>query len=202
MKRRVKTVLKVCVVLIMGPALTLYLAGMDLPALQLATHYVLEDGNDLRIEEDEQWSRYMKKHEGLREMLVDYLSEDLRKRTGKGKVGIQDKNPVIEHGYVTGYGLMHGTDATVGGFKVLGEVEDFKVVDGRRHATYNVAFEWNDRADWNPAWFWDRVIRLASHNLGIGREYNFHIKWTTRVEAVLEPGQARAEGNNYPFKSF
>jgi hypothetical protein len=121
--------------------------------------------------QDGVWGDYMRANGLLSAQIHDALSKDAKNRTGTGPVNIR-MSAVIQNGYSTGYEMLHGTHAGVGGFEING----FATFNEGAF-TYQVQMIWHDIIDPNPQYFMDTVYSGVLSVLG-PKDYEVHISWS------------------------
>ena len=120
---------------------------------------------------------YLKKNESLKFLINSYIIGKLVPellRSGDNEVHFNRHIPIEldDNGYDTGYGLLHGTDATVGNFHLNGKL--IKVTDKEIDGDFK--FYWKDKIDPNPKYLWDTIKASGLHILTLGKPKDYTIR--------------------------
>ncbi len=103
---------------------------------------------------------------------------------------------------ITGYNYLHGTNATVGDFKIIGFVgKKSKKCDCK--IKFSLDYIWNDKIDSNKEYWTDRVKSAVAeyYFLGLPKDYRISIKWHTNPEYnVIERQKIKVVMKGWPFK--
>lgn len=137
---------------------------------ELFNRWLSGEGGSVYMQ-DGVWGDYMRANGLLSTQIHNALSKDALSRTGTGPVNIR-MNAVIQNGYSTGYEMLHGTNAGVGGFEING----FATLSEGTF-TYQVQMIWHDIIDPNPQYFMDIVYSRILSVLG-PKDYEVHISWS------------------------
>lgn len=113
----------------------------------------------------------MRKNALLEEQIFSIFEVDAASRTRSGFFSITT-SAGIQNGYSTGYELLHGTNADVGGFNISG----FAFADGGE-VYYSTTMTWNDRIDPNFAYRRDSLYSFAEHMMHDPKDYTVQIPW-------------------------
>jgi hypothetical protein len=108
-------------------------------------------------------------------------------------------------GYVTGYEVLHGTNASAGDFEVEGFCTIRPGKDGAYTVNYDtVAYTFNDIVDANKRWSADVIFARTAANMaaalrtGPPRDYRVKIRWT-HPGVVTIPVAANVPGKATPW---
>ena len=102
----------------------------------ILSHWLSGSGEPL-ILTDGRWGDYMRENELLRRQLKNRLESDCMGRRSEGQ--FDDLfNAEIENGYNTGYEMLHGTNADVGGFEMSGTISSTSDSVGNTTICYNI----------------------------------------------------------------
>jgi hypothetical protein len=143
----------------------------------LFDHWIDGSGKTLRFINGE-WGAYMKANHSLFLKIYDYLDADAKTRAASGRIHNRLNMVMKDNDYTTGYGLLHGTDRTVGGFEIWGDVT---VNDGV--VSYDLLFTWHDIIDPNPNEdFRDGIYGPILKTFTNAKDYNIHISWSDTYE--------------------
>jgi WXG100 family type VII secretion target len=148
-------------------------------------------GEDWNINNDPNWTRYMKGNEILQGKLrghVENLALDLY-RNGKTSSPIDQTFAMkIENGEsIVGYQYLHGTNANAGGFQMNGNTKIRP--DGTGYVVeMDLSYTWNDIIDPNPEYQTDnwksRIAEIGT--LGRADPYEIHITWSEKTKVRLD----------------
>jgi hypothetical protein len=166
---------------------------------QILWWYLAGDGEARNIYDDAIWTDYMKANEGLRRQVFAKLQpvvEDVaaRKKEGRVAIGEQFHAECPENSGWTGYALLHGTDRTVGDFRLVGWAEVEDAVDPA-HDAYDIEldlrFVFNDVVNVNAKYWTDKVKNGIAEFISLGgaESYNISISWPSSCLAEVRPGQ-------------
>jgi hypothetical protein len=80
---------------------------------------------------------------------------------------------------ITGYNYLHGTNSSVGGFAIRGDVRITRK-QGACAVRFNLTYTWNDIIDSNPQYWTDQVKNAFAEliTLGSARAYTIRISWS------------------------
>ena len=150
-------------------------------------HRYLTGSGDWTIENDPNWSSYMKANESLKRTLRPRVLN--LAKTGRSELVnlVTDSFHVsIENGEgILGYQYLHGTNASVGNFQIEGVTTGMSTPKGST-VQLNLAYTWNDIIDPNPIYWTDKIKSAFAELISLGHAdgYKIHITWT--VENVIE----------------
>ncbi len=118
-------------------------------------HCMVGGGVELDLLYDEYFTSYMASNMLLRDQIEQWLMNFARGHES-GRINLT-RHAEIENGYLTGYELLHGTNATVGDFQIVGNYTS--AIDGKwKYYFFNVELTWNDIIDPNYSLFVDNVL--------------------------------------------
>ena len=118
-------------------------------------HWMVGGGVELDLFYDEYFTSYMASNMLLRDQIEQWLMNFARGHES-GRINLT-RHAEIENGYLTGYELLHGTNATVGDFQIVGNYTS--AIDGKwKYYFFNVELTWNDIIDPNYSLFGDNVL--------------------------------------------
>ena len=149
-------------------------------------HWLRGSGAELDIFYDEYFSGYMKANAILDSQIERWLSE-YASGYDVGLINIQ-KHAVIDNGYTTGYGLLHGSDGTVGDFQMSG---GFRLVQTNgNESIYRVELvcQWNDIINANYSYDSDVLLEIMIRLFGYPypyfspADYVIRIRWKVEYE--------------------
>ena len=133
------------------------------------------------------FGEYLKKNESLKTLIDSYILYELIPEFLKNEENeaLFNKSIPIElddNGYDTGYGLLHGTDASAGGFQLHGKLT--KVSDNEINGDFK--FWWCDKIDPNPSYLMDIIKSVGLHILTIGspKDYVITIPFKSKFKAI------------------
>ena len=118
-------------------------------------HWMVGGGVELDLFYDEYFTSYMASNMLLRNQIEQWLMNFARGHES-GRINLT-RHAEIENGYLTGYELLHGTNATVGDFQIVGNYTS--AINGKwKYYFFNVELTWNDIIDPNYSLFGDNVL--------------------------------------------
>lgn len=181
------------------PILLGALAGMDVQGEKILGTYLYGGGKDHDIVDDPQWTSYMMANEGLRRQIFGQLViavKDILARKRKGRFPFAEKfhAECPENSGFSGYALLHGTDRTVGDFKLIGwaEVRDaLEPADDALDIDLDLRFVFNDIVNPNKKYLMDRIRSTIGDifTLGSPESYRLSISWGSKCLAEIRPGR-------------
>lgn len=168
----------------------------------------LRGGDDWRITDDPDWSRYMRDNGVLRDQLrgpveqqaQQALDDYLVTGTETGEF-TQRFHAEIQNGEgIVGYQYLHGTDRDVGDFELKGTSNVHPRGDGTYDVTVDSGYTWNDRIDPNPKYSTDRRKSVLAEILTLGQAdpYDIHITWHAPTKLVLDGNGRVISASGYP----
>lgn len=182
------------------------LAGQDLDsdwAGRAILGRYLSGTGEWTIFNDSNWNRYMMADSGLKEALRIRLLRIARTNLDSA-FGIDETFPAkLANGEgIIGYQYLHGTNATVGGFKIRGAATNVPDATGGRIINFiSLMFTWNDVIDPNPQYGTDTIKSMIAEaiTLGAADAYTIHITWITNPSLTLDSGGGLIRASGYPF---
>lgn len=151
----------------------------------------LRGGDDWRIEDDPDWTRYMTGNEQLSDQLFDPLQGQAQAAlddyllTGRMNGDFSEtRSAVVENGEgAVGYQYLHGTNSDVGGLGFDGETQVRPQSDGTYEVVIDGSYTWNDVIDPNPQYETDtwksRFAEIVT--LGEADPYDIHVNYEART---------------------
>ncbi len=162
-----------------------FVSGYDEQGQELINRYLYGDGSPYIIDNDDKWSDYMMSNEALTVWSGSYLApigENLKEGESievnmQLSMIIQDNNPK------TGYMLIYGSNAKVGGYQIQGTIS--KGFDST--VVYDLGYTFNDVMDSNFRYVTDivhysgaNVLRAYDNNVTLNI-YDLHISWKDKT---------------------
>jgi hypothetical protein len=173
------------------------LGGMDDQGELILGTYFRGGGKPIDIFDDPEWTAYMQQNEGLRRVILGRLILAVKDIVAQGKKG---KFPITqtfhaefeENRGLSGYALLHGTDRTVGDFKLTGwaDVDDANdPADNAFDVELDLRFVFNDIVNPNPKYWTDSVRNAVAElvTLGGAESYRISISWGSSCLAEIRP---------------
>lgn len=167
----------------------------------ILARYLAGDGDwDIH---DEQWSEYMRAHEGLRQKLDHHARNVIASAAfggGEETVPVDEEFPAdIDNGEgIIGYQYLHGTNADAGGFQIHGWVRsespqndgDASDDSSERTVHYYLEYTWNDVIDPNPQYDTDVFKNGIAEAITFGgaQGYRLSITWLGAGVVTVGPG--------------
>ena len=140
----------------------------------------LYGGGITRIYDDEKWATYMMDNYYLELYVKEYLLtnyRNMKKGTSK-KIDVKMKM-VIDNGEdIIGYQYLHGTNSSVGGFKIKGTIKN----NSKGKITFDLKYTWNDIIDPNLDYTTDQLKAVFAKTISFGKAKNYiiRIKWSDK----------------------
>jgi RHS repeat-associated protein len=146
---------------------------------------------DWVIDNDPDWSEYMKGNDTLRsDMQANAIdTAQTLQRSNQNNLAIdQSFSQAIENGESNvGYQYLHGTNANVGDFQIQGSAAINPVNTGYR-VDLDLTYTWNDVIDYNPQYstdiFKNNIAGIISY--GMADPYSIHITWDEKSSVYLD----------------
>jgi len=148
---------------------------MDERGTELLGRWLNGSGEDLRVEGGK-WGAYMQDNDLLNAQIKEILEADAKMRTAGGAFSYSGFAE-IENGYFTGYEMLHGTHAGVGGFTMNGTAT---VVDAST-VKYKLTIAWHDVIDPNPIYSTDVSSSNFLELFYNPQDYEVHIRWKDKI---------------------
>ena len=163
----------------------------DKQGLQILSWYLFGNGENHFIDNDPEWSEYMKSNSILRNNVKNILINEFNSIDNNTSKWLDITTHMeIENGdNVVGYNYLHGTNENLDHYKQLGATVDdvgFRIIgninkNGNGAVKYSLIFEWNDIMDPNPIYITD--VERSNFAKTIPRanpmDYILRIKWTS-----------------------
>ena len=150
----------------------------DAKGRDILWHWLYGEGKELKFNNDKSWNKYMMSNERLTnnvaDLVIGYASEV---KNGKSKSFNITTFMEIENGeQMIGYQYLHGTNADVGGFNIIGTITK----DAKGNATISFEYQWNDKID--PNFKYNTDIKKAEFAKSIPfadpTDYTIRIGWS------------------------
>jgi|GEM_PF-643385 len=156
--------------------------GHDWFGWVILDHWLAGSGTELNFSNDPKWSAYMKANRLLRAKVTNILfgiREQMPAGTTEGvkKYINTSVSMSIQNGeLINGYQFLHGTNAKVGNFRIVGTITKYLYGNTRFFFWY----QWNDIIDPNPKYLTDIVKSYFGKVISFGqaKEYVIRIGWT------------------------
>jgi hypothetical protein len=183
------------------------LTGMDDEGEYILGTYLYGGGKPVTIFDVPMWTTYMKQNEGLRRQIFGRLilvvkdilitvPRDIKAGKKKDRYPISDTfhAECPENSGFSGYALLHGTNKTVGDFRLTGwaDVQDaVDPADGAFDIDLDRRFAFNDIVDPNENYRMDTIRSVFATVLTAGRakSYRISISWGSSCLAEIRPGK-------------
>lgn len=130
---------------------------------------------------------YLMKNDSLKTLMDSYILYTLIPeflKSGENEASVNKSIPIEldDNGYDTGYGLLHGTNASVGNFQLHGKLTKFS--DNEINGDFK--FWWCDKIDPNPKYLMDIIKSVGLHimTLGSPEDYVITIKFESKFKAI------------------
>jgi hypothetical protein len=127
------------------------------------------------------WGDYMKKNGSLANQIYSALTKDANSRTASGRIDLRFHAELAENDYQTGYGMLHGTDRTVGDFQIWGDAR----LNAEGSVSYDLLFIWNDKINPNSNYIMDTILSGALAPFS-PKDYDIHIAWTNQFYIIKD----------------
>ena len=123
------------------------------------------------------FGEYLKKNKSLKTLVDSYIIFTLIPeliKSGKNEKSFNRHIPIEldDNGYTTGYGLLHGTESTAGGFHLHGTLT--KVTNNEIDGDFK--FYWKDKIDPNPKYVLDIITSYGLNIVTLGKPKNYTIR--------------------------
>ena len=148
---------------------------MDERGTELLGRWLNGSGEPLYVEGGN-WGNYMKDNELLDAQIKQVLEEDAKMRSAGGAFSYTGFAE-IENGYITGYEMLHGTHAGVGGFTMNGTV----TMVNASTVEYKLTLAWHDVIDPNPIYAKDVTAANILEMFYSPKDYEVHIRWGDKI---------------------
>jgi hypothetical protein len=175
------------------------LTGMDVQGEQILGTYLRGGGKAVDVFDDPIWTDYMMENEGLRRQVFGQLIlsvRDLAARKKKGRFSIAETfhAECPENSGFSGYALLHGTNRTVGDFKLTGWADVQDAVDpgdGALDIDLDLRFVFNDIVDPNANYLMDQIRSAVATAITFGeaKSYRLSIHWSSSCLAEFRQGK-------------
>ena len=140
----------------------------------------LYGGGKTRIYDSKKWAEYMMDNYYLELYVKNYLLTNyinMKKNTSK-KIDVKLKM-VIDNGEdIIGYQYLHGTNSSVGGFKIKGTIKN----NSKGKITFDLTYTWNDIIDPDLDYTTDQLKAVFAKAISFGKakDYIIRIKWSDK----------------------
>lgn len=175
------------------------LNNMDKQGEQILGTYMYGGGKPHDVYDDPIWSPYMMANNGLRRQVlgrVMLVVKALLDRKSKGRFPVSETfhAECPENNDFSGYAFLHGTNQTVGDFKVVGWAEVEDAVDPEEGAWdihLDLRYVFNDIVDPNGNYAMDSARNIAAQvvTLGQATAYRLSISWGAKSLCEVRPGK-------------
>lgn len=179
-------------------------------------HWYKGNGQELVIDNDNNWTLYMMNAASFKSQVKGYLDVILqetkmsKEAIGASKTVIKTEHPVLQaNNYFYGYGLMHGTNSTVGGLGIVGELTKAKSkIDPANCNSFivemNMRYTWNDIMDPKPDvhsldHVADLIFGQSSSNQSGGVDYTFRLKMDISTTVDIQNNNSILS-DDWPFQ--
>ena len=155
----------------------------DNEGFEIFSRWALGDGDWL----DAPFGDYLMKSVSLQVELRDKITEILNNSSHRRfSVNYTFHAELPDNGYKPGYELLHGTNARVGDFKIIGEITK----KSQQCYFCSLTYQWNDVIDHNPKYFEDIIYNLAGRAAFsfAPRDYTIKISFRSEFEAEKKNG--------------
>ena len=156
---------------------------LDEEGFQIFSRWVRGEGAWL----DAPFGNYLMKSPTIKNEVQDVLEDELEKNKNirnNSYFNIRKSIDIVfpDNGYKTGYQLLHGTNRTVGGFKIAGKI----LKRTRNCFSGEMRYSWNDIIDPNPKYIKDIILYIGAQILfsGSPRDYVIRIPFNAKFDAI------------------
>ena len=156
---------------------------LDEEGFQIFSRWVRGEGAWL----DAPFGNYLMKSPTIKNEVQDVLEDELEKNKNirnNSYFNIRKSIDIVlpDNGYNTGYQLLHGTNRTVGGFKIAGKI----LKRTRNCFSGEMRYSWNDIIDPNPKYIKDIILYIGAQILfsGSPRDYVIRIPFNAKFDAI------------------
>ena len=159
----------------------------------------LRGGADWTINNNSSWSNYMMASTRLKTLLAKRVENLAREVRNSGKSGSISEtfHAAVENGEgIIGYQYLHGTNASVGDFQIIGTSS----LNGT-NITLDLSYHWNDVIDPNPQYSTDNIKSLIAEAITLGQAdpYILHIIWNSTCTIEFDSTGNIISKTGYPF---
>lgn len=175
--------------------------GMDNQGETILGTYLYGGGEPHDID-DPIWAAYMMRHDALRRQIFGHLYPAVQEIADRRQ---KERHPIVERFHAefpenrdrSGYALLHGSNAQVGDFQLLGWAEVEEAVDpadGAYDIELELRFVFNDIVDPNKSYASDRRGSVFADIISFGRarSYRLSISWGSSCLAEVRGGRVVA----------
>jgi hypothetical protein len=164
--------------------------------LEILDHWLSGSGEPI-ITNGGVWGKYMMANDLLKKQLRERILADAKTRTASGNIDLTF-SAVIENGYFTGYEMLHGTNADVGGFHIRGRASVTNQSGGETKIDYALTYTWNDIIDPKPQYDMDTLSSRVLKWFYYPKDYEIHITWEANA-CVSKTGEEINGMAGYPL---
>ena len=181
--------------------------AMDDQAWDLFNRWFEGKAPPVVVLESPEWATYMRADTRLAQQIqrrLDFHADSIRREVDAAQSGLQRRPLRItfhaevgsaQGGYVTGYEVLHGSNASAGDFEMTGVYSVSRA--GGPGSAYTVSYAelryvFNDIVDANKRWSADNVLARTAANmaavLGVGppKDYRVKIQWSEPRPIVVK----------------
>jgi len=102
-----------------------------------------------------------------------------------------------KHFDLTGYNLMHGSKASVGGVTAVVTFHRPYFMGSR--VDYHIDWVWNDTINPNPSYGWDKVLSGIMAVIASPTDYQYQIRWSSDGYFMQGSGSLLSEVGGWPL---
>lgn len=172
--------------------------------------YLFGGGEDWDINNDGQWSQYMKDHDGLARNLDTHVRTqaqqsflDFKNGGSADRYFAEQFHAELTNGEsMTGYNYLNGSNKFAGDFIAGGNTHVEALPDGNYKVTVHGVYQFNDIIDPNPQYGTD----IKKNNwaewitLGNAEPYKMHIRWDDQSELIFNQNGGLVSAKGYPYR--
>jgi hypothetical protein len=202
------------------------LTDSDWAGRMILAQYLYGGGKTVDVFDDPDWTKYMEASDKLRDqnwVHVTQMARDLAKQSKDGRFpAVEQYHAEVENGEsMIGYQLLHGTNRTVGDFRIyaFGDVKHLQqpssiIVPGEDYFSpprridrqpgvqvdLDLTFVWNDVVDPNEK-YWSDIVKSAIAEyitLGGAESYNLSIHWRSSCSVFVSANGGLQLTGGYP----
>ena len=150
------------------------------------------------------WKDYMMGAETLQQQVYRELVQEVWPHVNAKGIGTYffERNFAGDTGVssstVSGYGYLHGTDRTVGGFQMSGCYWVQQAANGGYVVAARLTFTWNDKINPNGKQDWGGVVIGNIESLGRATDYRIAITWDSMTAIHFDAGGSAIDSRGWP----
>lgn len=168
----------------------------------------LSGGGDWHINNDPNWSRYMRANASLRRILQSKVLQ-IARDAFRGRYSTEEElgfvsetfHVSIENGEgIIGYQYLHGTNRNVGDFQISGTTTRVSTRDGVT-VRLSLSYTWNDIIDPNPGYWTDSLKSMFAELITLGQAdgYTLSITWDADATVRFDADGDVSARSGWPF---